>query len=227
MVIIMLTPRLACIQNHVTASVIADIGTDHAYLPISLVEEGRLKKGIACDIRSGPLAIARENIKKHHLSDKIETRLGDGLSPLRSEDGVREIVIAGMGALTIMDILSAGEQTARKADRLILQPMDGQAELRYFLLQNHYIVFHEDLAVEREKVYQIFDIRSGEQELFEKEIDYIIPPALYTHPHIHALVEKQRKKWERIYRGKLESKTEKDSAGKIKRLLRELEDLNL
>lgn len=222
--IYLLTPRLACIQSHITASVIADIGTDHAYLPISLAESGKLKQAIACDIRSGPLSIAQENIQKHGFTNLIETRLGDGLSPLY-EGEVHEIIIAGMGALTIMDILKKGGAVARSAERIILQPMDGQAELRRFLRAQHYVIFEEDLAQERDKLYQVLCIRSGNPSMPACELDDIIPPALYGHPFIHMMIDKQRKKWEKIYCGKMSSKSEQADAAHFADLLKQLNKL--
>lgn len=220
----MLTARLKKVKSHITSDVMADIGTDHAYVPIALAEEGSIKKAVAGDIREGPLSIARENIEKHNLSHVIETRLGSGLSVLK-ENEVKEIVIAGMGAVTIMNILEENESIARKADKLILQPMNGQADLRKFLIDSGYIIFNEDIAVEADKVYQIFDIKNGNGIMPKNEMDYYISPLLYHHEYIHDLIAWQRKKWEKAYYGIMKSKNDKNEAEKIKQKLDELNKL--
>ncbi len=220
----MLTDRLKRVKSHVDKEIIADIGTDHAYVPIALAEDGTIKKAVACDVREGPLSIAHDNIKKHGFLHIIETRLGSGLSVLK-EDEANQIIIAGMGAVTIMNILKDDENIARRADKLILQPMNGQADLRKFLIKNGYTIFNEDLAVEGRKVYQIFDVKSGRSILPENEIDYYISPLIYNHIYIHNLIAWQRDKWEKMYYGIMKSQREKNEADKIKKRLDELNRL--
>ncbi|MCD8390969.1 MAG: class I SAM-dependent methyltransferase [Firmicutes bacterium] len=127
----MLTPRLECIVKQIRCKTVGDIGTDHAYVPIRLIQSGRAETAIACDVIEGPLKNARKNIAEYSLSDKIETRLSYGLDALAPNEA-DTIVIAGMGGDIIMKILERGEQTARGA-RLVLQPMKAQYELRKFL----------------------------------------------------------------------------------------------
>ena len=127
----MITERLQCILNYVDSEVIADIGTDHAYIPIELVKKNRVKRAIAADINEGPLKIAQKNIKSEGLSDRIETRLGSGISVLeKGEAG--QIIIAGMGGELIEYIIKSDIETA-KGSELLLQPMNNQYELRKFL----------------------------------------------------------------------------------------------
>ena len=129
---VVLSPRLQGILDFVGASPIktlADIGTDHAYLPIVAVQLGLCDTAIACDLNPGPLAIARQNIRDAGLDGKIETRLGDGLMPLVPGEADC-IVIAGMGGTRIYDIISDGMAQARKAGCLILQPQHDIVLLR-------------------------------------------------------------------------------------------------
>ena len=135
----------------------ADIGTDHAFIPIYLIKNCICKKVIAIDIKEGPLLKARENIKSNDCQQQIETRLGAGLSVLKVEE-VQTIIIAGMGGLMICGILEQGKKVAQKVESLILQPMTHHFELRKWLFENDYSVIDEDLVIEDEKIYLILKV---------------------------------------------------------------------
>lgn len=192
-----LTPRLSCIASHVHAKTIADIGTDHAYIPIRLVQDGVCSHAIAADIRQGPLDIAGANIKKYGLADKIETRLGAGLSTIAPNE-VEEIIIAGMGGEMIISILAQDEKTAKNS-RLILQPMNAQYELRHFLLEHGYKICTEDIAVEGFKVYNLIAAEAGEGTKFDCDAFYHLPPYLVSNPNFDALYAKNGASWRRSY----------------------------
>ena len=156
------TPRLdALLKILQNSKSVADIGCDHAYLSILLARADENKKIIGADIKEGPLNRARENIERFGLSERIELRLGDGLSPLKSGE-VDTIVIAGMGALVISGILNEGAHIAKKADRLVLQPMSSAHELREFLYKNGYIIENEHLVREDRRIYTIIIAKSGD-----------------------------------------------------------------
>ncbi|MCL2048714.1 MAG: class I SAM-dependent methyltransferase [Defluviitaleaceae bacterium] len=138
--------------------VLADIGTDHAYLPIEAVRGGLCKRAIACDIVDGPLFMAKKNIHAAGLQDRIETRLGDGLRPL-GENEADCIVIAGMGGMNIIEILRVGITPPR----LILQPQHDLEELRRFLHAKGYKI-KETLARERSRFYVVMHVENGEQD---------------------------------------------------------------
>ena len=195
----MITPRLECIINRVCGSVIADIGCDHAYVPVRLIQDGRAQRVIAADLNEGPLNIARQNIEKFGLSGKIETRLGGGLSVLMPGEA-DVIIIAGMGGEIIETILRADEETAKKS-KLILQPMNSQYELRKFLISNGYKIIAEDMALEGFKVYNVFEVETGYQTPFENEFDYQIPPYLYGHRYFKNLYDKKKREFEKIVHG--------------------------
>lgn len=195
----MLTPRLKCIISYVNARVAADIGTDHAYVPIELVRSGRAGRVIATDVRRGPLDIAAGHIERYGLSDKIETRLGTGLSVLAPGEA-DTIVIAGMGGELIAEILSADSETAR-ASELILQPMNSQYELRRYLVENNYIIEQEDIENEGQRVYNLMLVRSGRMEPFAADIDYHIPPYLAGHPKLGMLIDKKEREFKKIIMG--------------------------
>ena len=114
---------------------LADIGTDHAYLPVWLVQNGVCPAAIAADLRPGPLEAARRHVAAAGLEDRISLRLGDGLAPVFPGEA-DDIVIAGMGGETIAAILAAADWLADARLRLVLQPMSRAEETRRWLLKN-------------------------------------------------------------------------------------------
>ena len=195
----MLTPRLKCIINYVNAPVVADIGTDHAYVPIELIKSGRADRVIASDVRRGPLDIAARHIAMHGLSDRIETRLGSGLSVLAPGEA-DTIIIAGMGGELIADILHTDTKTAY-ASELILQPMNSQYELRQYLIDNGYTIVGEDIENEGQRVYNLMLVKRGLMPSFTADIDYHLPPYLYDHPKFKMLVNKKEREFRKIIAG--------------------------
>ena len=144
---------------------IADIGTDHAYLPVALCLEGRARGAVASDINEGPISHAREHINKYGLSGKIDAILADGLcaaEPYAPDD----ILILGMGGELIADILSRVEFIKNEKIRLILQPMTHAEAVRAFLCENGYAIVDEVL-VRDDKIYQIICAEyTGETESY-------------------------------------------------------------
>ncbi len=195
----MLTPRLNCIINYVNADTAADIGTDHAYVSIELIRSGRAKHVIASDVRKGPLKAAKGHIEKYGLGDKIETRLGSGLSVLKPGEA-DTIIIAGMGGELTGEIIRADEAAAR-ASRLVLQPMNSQYELRKYLLEKGFTIEKEDIECEGHRVYNLLIVKNGYQRPFEKDIDYHLPPKLYEHEKFGALLEKKQREFIKIIKG--------------------------
>ena len=115
----------------------ADIGTDHAYLPLALLEEGKIRAAIASDIHKGPLERARFHIKEQGKEGQIELRLGGGLAPLQKGE-VDGVTIAGMGGLMMRDILEADMEKAQALSWLVLQPQNHVAELKQYLSTHHF-----------------------------------------------------------------------------------------
>lgn len=149
-----LSPRLLAAADLVRPmATLADVGTDHAYLPIYLCKLGKIRSAIASDINEGPVERAKINIASHSLARKISVKLTDGLSGLR-EYSPTDIVICGMGGELIISIISAAEWTKDKSIRLILQPMTHADKLRAYLIGAGFSIIEERLAKE-EKVYQI------------------------------------------------------------------------
>ena len=205
----MLTDRLDMIVSHISGKTVADVGTDHAYVAVKLVSTGRCDRVIATDIRRGPLEAARRNVKKNNCSDRVELRLGAGLSPLAAGE-CDEIVIAGMGGELICSILRDGAEVAAAAKRLLLQPMNSQAMLREFLTDNGYAIVCEDIECEGFKVYNLIIARKGgEVPKFADGFETELPPYLYGHRNFGALLRKKRREFTKILTG-LESAAEKD-----------------
>ena len=150
-----LDSRLMAIANLVRENkVFADIGTDHAYLPVYLVEKGVINKAIAADLRVGPLENAKLAVESYNYSDKIELRLSDGLDNFK-ENEVKEIAIAGMGGLLISSFIERTVWLKNSNIHLILQPMTHIEELRKALFDNGFIIDNEVVAEDDDKLYII------------------------------------------------------------------------
>lgn len=171
------TPRLDALKGILKGvRSFADIGCDHAYLPILLAREGGFEKIIASDINEGPVLKARANIERFGLCEKIEVRRGNGLSTLE-EGEVDAVVISGMGADVICNILRADEKTARSVKFAVLQPMSGAEDLRRYLYTNDYIIKKEVLVREDRRIYPIMVVESGKCGSFD-EFDCYVSRAL-------------------------------------------------
>lgn len=195
----MLTTRLNCIINYVNSNVAADIGTDHGYVATELIKKGRAKRVIATDVRQGPLDAAIENIKKNKMEDVIETRLGSGLSVIKSKE-IDTAVIAGMGGELICQIIKEDIDIAREI-KLVLQPMNSQYELRKFLIENGFIIKTEDIECEGERVYNILIVEKGEMKPFKKDIYYHIPEYLKENRNFNMLFNKKKREFVKIIKG--------------------------
>lgn len=195
----MLTTRLNCIINYVNSNVAADIGTDHGYVATELIKKGKAKRVIATDVRQGPLDAAIENIKKNKMEYVIETRIGSGLSVIKSKE-IDTAVIAGMGGELICQIIKEDIDIAREI-KLVLQPMNSQYELRKFLIENGFIIKTEDIECEGERVYNILIVEKGEMKPFKKDIYYHIPEYLKENRNFNMLFNKKKREFVKIIKG--------------------------
>lgn len=173
---------------------IADIGTDHAYIPIWLALNGKIKSALACDIKKGPLENASKNIEKYSLSNIIETRLSDGLLNIKANE-VDEIIIAGMGGNIISNILSRCPWDNKKSKTFILQPMKYEERIREFLAENGYIIEKEKATICSGKVYTAMKVTySGKLQKIESYEKYIGKLSEnYSYPAAQAYIKKQIK----------------------------------
>ncbi|MFL0195836.1 tRNA (adenine(22)-N(1))-methyltransferase [Clostridium sp. WILCCON 0269] len=136
----------------------ADIGTDHGYVPICLVKNKICRRAIASDINKGPIEKAKFNVKLHRLEDKIDCRLGKGLSTITPGEA-DEIVIAGMGGNLIKDIINEDMEVFRRSKSLILQPMQNSQVLREYIYMSGFKILDEELCIDENKFYEIIKIK--------------------------------------------------------------------
>ena len=174
-----MTPRLLAVAMMVKESkAVADIGTDHAYVPVYLVLNGLTEKALAMDINKGPLMRADENISRFSLDNKIKTRLSDGLSELK--DGEADtVIIAGMGGILINNIIEKDKNRLKSLKNYILQPMTAIEETRKYLEQNGFLIVDEKLAKEDNKIYTIISAVPGEMKI-SCEVNYYIGEKLIS-----------------------------------------------
>lgn len=151
---------------------VADIGTDHAFLPIYLIREGIADAVIACDIAEGPLSVAKSNIDKYGLNDKIELRLADGLKGIKPHE-CDQITICGMGGETIADIITAAPWVKSTGVSLVLQPMSCDDRLREYLINNSFVIDNERAVVSQGRVYTVMRVcYSDSQPKYSLEFKY-------------------------------------------------------
>lgn len=174
-----LSNRLQAIADFVEqGDRVADIGTDHAFLPIALVESGKADWAIASDIGEGPVAIAKENIASHGLSKQIEVRLADGLQGLRPEDDLDTVVIAGMGGELICKILTAGLDHLDGSENLVLSPHRDVPQVRQWLTENEFGILDETMLEEDGHVYEVMLVGRTKPEVPYTAADIAFGPVL-------------------------------------------------
>ncbi len=158
-------------------AVFADIGTDHAHLPIFLLKEGIAKRAVCSDINKGPLDSARRNSEESGLTDKMEFILTDGAAAL-SGKGITDYAICGMGGELIADIIEAAPHLKNKDTRLILQPMTKQSILRRYLFKNGFSTVTESYSSEGERHYvtMVAEYIEISRELTDAEAEIGIKP---------------------------------------------------
>ena len=152
---ITLSPRLSAAAELVReGAFVADVGTDHAYLPIALCLSGKIRGAVASDINKGPIDRARENIENYKLCDKISTVHTDGLRGIEPF-GPEDILILGMGGELIASILEAAPWVANESINLCLQPMTHAEVLRRYLTEHGFAITDERIVREGDKLYQL------------------------------------------------------------------------
>ena len=166
-----ISARLQAISDLVRYPTMADIGTDHGYVPIALHKKNRITKAFACDIHKGPLEKAKKNIQAENAQNVIETRLGNGLCPLEPYEA-ESIVIAGMGGILISEILLQSPQVVETAKELILSPHSDTDLVRRTLHEIGFFIEEEQMLKEDGKYYTILRAIHG-QEKYHREIEYL------------------------------------------------------
>lgn len=166
-----LSKRLEAVASFVpTGAVVADIGSDHAYLPCYLIHKGIIQKAIAGEVVKGPYESAVRHVKEEGLDDKISVHLADGLEAIEESDKVDTITIAGMGGPLIVSILEKNPEALKSVTRLILQPNIHAKVIREWALQHHWAILDEVILEEDEKIYEVLVLQRGNMTLTETEI---------------------------------------------------------
>ena len=156
---VILSNRMQALTDMVTpGTVITDVGCDHGFVSVYLVQKGLSPRVIAMDVRSGPLERAREHIREYGLQDRIETRLSDGLHGLKTGEA-NGMICAGMGGPLMEKILTEGREQAQGFAELILQPQSEIPHFRTFLMDEGYLLLDENIIYEEGKYYFMMKVR--------------------------------------------------------------------
>ena len=153
-----LSKRLQAVADLVTPGyTIADVGTDHAYIPIYLVERGIVQRAVAMDINEGPLDRATEHIKENKLENQIQTRLSNGLQHLQKGE-VDTVILAGMGGNLMINILNEDFNKTNSLKECILQPQSEVFKVRTFLLEKGFLFIEENMVLDDGKYYPMMKV---------------------------------------------------------------------
>ena len=198
----------------------ADVGCDHAYTSIYLIEQGIAPRVVAMDVNAGPLARAKENVRKFGMEGKIDLRLSDGLAKLLPGEA-DTVLIAGMGGPLMERILTAHPETVAAIKELVLQPQSEIAEFRRFIQSIGFRITEEDMLFEDGKYYTILRAEHGEEALWTEEEylygKYLRKTAL---PVLRAFLEEECRKAKEVLAGLHTAGTEKAERRKEEILLR-------
>lgn len=192
-----LSKRLQTIADFVKKnSVVADIGTDHAHIPIYLIENNIIDKAYACDINKGPLEKAKENIANFGVSKNIVLRLSNGLDKMSNKE-VDTIIIAGMGGELIIDILNRGKVFFDKKNTFILSPHTKVDEVRDYLIRNGFKIIKEDMCIDEGKFYTVMEVRYTENTVMYSEAELLYGKYLIEnkHPVLLRFLKKEEEKY--------------------------------
>ena len=192
-----LSQRLERVAAHVPAGArLADIGSDHAYLPVALMRRGVITAAVAGEVAATPFHGANRTVGDNGLEQCISVRLADGLAAIEAGDDITAISLCGMGGETIRDILDSGKAHLNGCERLILQPNGGEQPLRQWLMDNGYQILHEELLRENRFYYEIIVAERAEAVTYTAEQLYFGPLQMQARsPQFLA-------KWQRIVREK-------------------------
>ena len=207
---------------------LADVGTDHGYIPIYLLQQKKIPSAIAMDINEGPLERAKEHIALYGLQAYIQTRLSDGVAALKPGE-VEAVLIAGMGGGLVMHILKDGEKVCQSAKELILQPQSEIEHVREFLREKGYTILAEDMVYEDGKFYPMMKVQyQGENENAQKASEVLKLSDLYgglllqnRHPMLKTFLEKEKL----IYTDIRDNLKKQPESEKIRTRLAEVEDI--
>ncbi|MBP3342318.1 MAG: SAM-dependent methyltransferase [Peptococcaceae bacterium] len=224
---IKLSQRLQAIADLVPAGAkVADIGTDHGFLPCYLAQSGKAELVIACDVNAQPLALAQKNITDYNVGDKVSTRLGNGLAVLNPGE-VDTVTIAGMGGALMIDILDASPMVVDRLKRIVLQPNVGAEAVRIWAEKNRWQIVAEDLIRENDIFSVIIVLEQGRSDRFMSAVELYLGPKLLAehHPMLGLYISEEWEKTQHILEQLAKSDSE-ESRKKEKQLRQKWEDIN-
>ena len=191
-----LSKRLQTIADFVKkGAVVADIGTDHAHIPIYLIKNNIISKAYACDINAGPLEKAKENINYYGVKN-IELRLSNGLEKLKTDEA-DTVIIAGMGGELITDILERGRRFFDTERKFILSPHTKIDEVGKYLLSNGFEITKEDMCIDEGKFYTVMEVKYTENKEMYSEAELLYGKYLIEnkHPVLLRFLKKEEAKY--------------------------------
>ncbi|WP_363321700.1 class I SAM-dependent methyltransferase [Pseudomonas sp. 21LCFQ02] len=192
-----LSMRLERVATHVPAGArFIDIGSDHGYLPVALVQRGVIASAVAGEVALTPFHAATRTVREYGLQAQISVRLADGLAAIEAHDAITAISLCGMGGETIRDILQAGRARLSGAERLIMQPNGGERELRQWLMDNGYCILAEEALRENRFDYEIIVAERSGPVSYSAEQLYFGPVQLQVRSPAFL------NKWQRVLRQK-------------------------
>lgn len=168
-----LSRRLEAVASYVPQGArLADVGSDHAYLPLFLVEQGRIDYAVAGEVVQGPYQSALQNVEQAGQSDKISVRLANGLAAVELADHITTVTIAGMGGRLIAEILEAGKDKLGSVERLVLQPNNREDDVRHWLVEHDFQLIAEEILEENDKIYEILVAEKGNVDLTADQLRF-------------------------------------------------------
>lgn len=191
---------------------LADVGTDHGYVPIWLLEKGNIPSAIAMDVNRGPLLRARENRDKYGYQKVMELRLSNGLEKLRPGEA-DTVLIAGMGGPLMIQILEEGRENGRGVSAWVLQPQSEIPLVRRYLITHDFDIVDEIMLIDEGKYYMAMKALPGEAEPWD-DIEYLFGKHLLErrHPVLKEFLEKEK----RIYLKILNQLTQNHQSGTVR-----------
>ncbi len=162
--------RIAAKAAEVTEGYVADVGTDHGFVPIRLMEIGNVKHVVAMDVRKGPLSRATEHVREYQMEDQIETRLSDGLKELKAGEA-DTVIIAGMGGELMLSILRDGAHMQDSVKHYVLSPQSELSAFRHGLEELGLSIAEEQMLMDEGKYYVILNVTPGTMH-YEREYEY-------------------------------------------------------
>ncbi|MCF4997189.1 tRNA (adenine-N(1))-methyltransferase [Pseudomonas syringae] len=166
----MLSMRLERVAAQVPMGTrLADIGSDHAYLPVALMRRGTIKAAVAGEVALTPFYAAERTVRENDFAQHITVRLANGLAAIEPDDAITAVSLCGMGGETIRDILQSGKSQLSGGERLILQPNGGEQPLRQWLMDNGYRICFEEVLRENRFFYEIIVAERGDAVQYTAE----------------------------------------------------------